>query len=163
MTLARPNFKISNMKLTETQKAQGKWQRSFTRDKVSRSTWLQNNDKRLLNAILDRRHMRHDQSCGPDCEPGWAKIPTKQLKKMTNLGQDKLNKTVDRLVNRDIVKRESDGLHAGRDGATRYRIVNLPPYDPGPASDGQEIQESESTAAANAVPTSPKGNPLKNQ
>ena len=151
------------MKLTAKQKAQGKWQRAFTRDKVSRSAWLKNNDKRLLNAILDRRHMRHERTCSEDCEPGWAKIPTKQLKEMTNLGQDKLNETVDRLVNREIVQRESDGLHAGRDGATRYRIVSLPSYDPAPASLAKEIQEIESTAAGKAGPTGHQGNPPKNQ
>ena len=145
------------MKLTEKQKAQGKWQRSFTREKVSRCAWLKNNDKRLLNAILDRRHMKHKPTCKPDCEPGWAKIPMKDLKQATNLGQDKLNETIERLVEREVVKRESDGLHAGRDGATRYRIQNLTSYDPSPASHAEESSGVESAAFASVASTSGKG------
>ena len=67
---------------------------------------------------------------------------------MTNLGQEKLKETIERLVERKIVDRESDGRHAGRDGATRYRIRNLPSYDPGPASHAEESPEVESTAVA---------------
>lgn len=156
------NLKNSDMKLTEKQKGQGKWQRSFTREKVSRSTWLKNNDKRLLNAILDRRHMKHKPACKADCGPGWAKIPKKDLKKMTNLGQDKLNEAIERLVERKVVKRESEGPHAGRDGATRYRIVSLPAYDPAPASHA-EIPQIDSTSSASLGPTSDKGNPHEGQ
>jgi len=126
------------MKLTLKQKSQGKWQRSFTRDKVSRSSWLTKNDKKLLNAIFDRRHMKHKQSCGPDCEPGWAKIPMKELKKTASMGLAALKETIERLVTRDVVKEESNGIHAGRDGATRYRIINLPPYDPVNTSQEEE-------------------------
>lgn len=144
------------MKLTEKQKAHGKWQRSFTHDKVSRCAWLTNNDKRLLNAILDRRHKSHTSKCEPDCEPGWARIPMKELKQMTNLGQTKLKETIERLAKRGIVDRKSDGLYAGRDGATRYRIIYLPPYDPGPSSHAEESPEVESTAVASVGPSSDK-------
>jgi hypothetical protein len=136
------------MKLTLKQKSQGKWQRSFTRDKVSRCSWLTKNDKKLLNAILDRRHMHHKSACGPDCEPGWAKIPMKDLKKTASMGQAALNETIERLVTRGVVKEESNGVHAGRDGATRYRIINLPPYDPVNTS-----QEEEGTKQGGAPPT----------
>jgi hypothetical protein len=135
-------------KLTPQQKEEGKRQRKFTRERVSRSTWLTNNDKRFLNAILDGRHIRHDTVCGPNCEPGWAKIPKKQLKEMTNLGQEKLNETIDRLEKRGVVKVKSDGLHAGRDGATRYRIINLPTYDPAPLLDDEMSQDEVGSTAA---------------
>jgi hypothetical protein len=144
----RPNLDNKNMKLTPKQKAQGKWQRTFTRDKVSRCSWLTNNDKKFLNAIFDRRHMRHETKCGPDCEPGWAKIPMKDLKKTASLGQAALKETIVRLVTRGVVKRESSGIHAGRDGATRYRIVTLPPYEPAKSS-----QEEKGTEQGSAVPT----------
>jgi hypothetical protein len=134
------------MTLTSQQKAQGKWQRSFTREKASRCSWLTNNDKRLLNAIFDRRHMRHKKECGTECEPGWAKVPKKELKRMTNLGQEKLDETVGRLLHRGVIERETEGRHAGRDGATRYRIINMPPYDPGPTSPAAETPQAESTA-----------------
>lgn len=119
------------MKLTPKQKSQGKWQRTFNYKKVARTAWLTSNDRKLLNAILNCRHMQHKSQCGTDCETGWAKIPRDQLKKEAGIGQDKLKKTVERLVALEVLKRESEGKHAGRDGATRYRIVSLPPSDPG--------------------------------
>ena len=142
------------MKLTQMQKTQGKWQRSFTRDKVSRCSWLTNNDKRFLNAIFDCRHMRHKSKCKPGCEPGWAIIPMKDLKKSACLGEAALKETIGRLVKKDVVKRKSEGLHAGRDGATRYRIISLPPYDPAPASHPEGNSKIESTAAPSVGPFS---------
>jgi hypothetical protein len=115
---------------------------------VSRSSWLTKNDKKLLNAIFDRRHMKHKDSCQHDCEPGWAKIPMKELKKTASMGQAALNETIERLVTRGVVKEESNGIHAGRDGATRYRIINLPPYDPVNTS-----QEEEGTKQSVPPPT----------
>jgi hypothetical protein len=118
------------MKLTEKQKSQGKWQREFSYKRVARTHWLKPNDRKLLTAILDRRHMKHDSKCVTDCEPGWAKIPWNQLKKATGLGQEKLNETIKRLVEKNVVKRVSKEKGAGRDGATRYRIIKLPAYEP---------------------------------
>ena len=141
LTIVRPNLKNSHMKLTAMQKTQGKWQRSFTRDKVARCAWLTKNDKNFLNAIFDRRHMRHKSQCKPGCEPGWAKIPMKDLKKTASLGQAALNETIERLVKKDVVKRESEGLYPGRDGATRYRIISLPAYEPANSSHEEEGAE----------------------
>ncbi len=127
------------MKLTEKQKSQGKWQREFSYKRVARTQWLTPNDRKLLTSILDRRHMKHDSKCVTDCEPGWAKIPWSQLKEATGLGQEKLNETIKRLVEKNVVKRVSQEKKAGRDGATRYRIDSLPPYDPAPKTNSEEI------------------------
>jgi hypothetical protein len=124
--VVQPSF----VKLTPQQKLQGKWQRALDYKRVARIQWLTMNDRKLLQAILDLRHMKHSSACGTDCEPGWAKIPRDQLKKDTAMGQDKLNETVKRLVDRKVIQRNSDGEHAGRDGATRYRIIALPLYEP---------------------------------
>ena len=118
------------MKLTPMQKSQGKWQRTLDYKRVARVSWLTMNDRKLLEAILDSRHMKHNSACGADCEPGWAKIPRDQLKKDTAMGQAKLNETVKRLLERKVIRRNSDGEHAGRDGATRYRIIALPLHEP---------------------------------
>ena len=117
------------MPLTQKQKSQGKWQRKFDHKAVDKVPGLTLDDKKVLYAILKLRHMRHTGQCGVDCEPGWAKIPRDQLKKESGMGQDKLKETVEKLVDRGIIERKSDGEHAGRDGATRYRIILLPPYN----------------------------------